>query len=96
MSWASDWRASAKCKDGDTSAFFEAIEQRSPPRRSAAIKRAKAACRSCTVTRECLAAALGEEGTAPHGRYGIRGGKTPDERATLARTTNKGEGGSRA
>ena len=47
-------------------------------------KDAAAMCKGCEVLDECLAAAMREEGSKPSGdRYGIRGGKTPLQRARL-------------
>lgn len=47
-------------------------------------RQAKAICETCPVTAECLQAAReAEGGSNGRGRYGIRGGLTPMERAAL-------------
>jgi hypothetical protein len=66
------WRQRAKCRDADPDMFFP-----EPSDASTALA-AVAVCRSCPVTKQCLADALhtGE-------RDGIRGGLTPRQRRPL-------------
>jgi WhiB family transcriptional regulator, redox-sensing transcriptional regulator len=72
-----DWRDQALCRDEDPELFFpigvagSSLEQ---------IDSAKAVCRQCPVSRQCLALALdsGQD-------VGIWGGLTAEERRTLRR-----------
>ncbi|HLV58405.1 MAG TPA: WhiB family transcriptional regulator [Natronosporangium sp.] len=72
----SDWRAKAACRDHDPENWFP-IGTSGPALAQTA--RAKAICRRCPVTRDCLAVAL------DRGEYGIWGGLTEDERRSLVR-----------
>lgn len=50
----------------------------------AAVRAARAFCRDCPIASLCLADALRDEkGAAASGRFGIRGGTTPEERAQI-------------
>ena len=66
------WDKSAECATVATEVFFNPGHERL----------ALAICADCPVRDACLSAALIEEtGVGRHGRHGIRGGQTPDERA---------------
>jgi len=69
------WHPKAKCLDVKGDPFF--------PQRGN-YSRALAICASCPVSAECLDEALTQETDALSGRYGMRGGLTPDERYQLA------------
>lgn len=61
------------CKGRDRELFF--------PKNRAGELAAKAICRDCPVAIDCLLDELqAEGGRAASGRYGIRGGMTPEER----------------
>jgi hypothetical protein len=78
------WVKDAACRDVPTDIFFEAGYE----------EEAKAYCGGCGVRDACLALAFKEEGTAHSGRYGVRGGMTPDERRRhLRRRKVNGRGG---
>lgn len=77
-----DWRQQALCAQIDPELFF--------PEQGESNAFAKAMCRRCPVTRECLLAALqGGE------RYGIWGGMSPKERSALKRA-HRGDVGAMA
>ena len=84
-----DWRARAACLDVDPETFFPQVDEKSGPRVNAqavvAYEKARAVCRGCDVTRECLAWALACEGTARSSRAGVFAGTTPDQRHDLVR-----------
>lgn len=65
------------CRGMDTALFY-------PARTAPADQEALDACEACAVRQECLDKAMEEEGSA-RTRYGVRGGKTPDERYRLYR-----------
>lgn len=71
-----DWQLAAACRGMDSAAFFpgrgEAVS------RQVRITAAKSICKTCPVTRKCLAYAL--ETKEP---YGVWGGHSEDERARL-------------
>lgn len=73
------WFTRAACRAADRRLFFEP-EGEAPKRRDRRIRAAKAVCAECPVRRECLSFAL-----SMHERYGIWGGFTSRERATLKR-----------
>lgn len=50
---AGDWRGDALCAQVDTELFF--------PEKGGSTREAKAVCRACPVTAECLAYALGHQ-----------------------------------
>lgn len=82
-----DWRHDAKCRDEDPELFFATGEEHTtgkPPTGPAAAQQAeaKAVCRRCSVTTECLAWAL-EDGLP----FGVAGGMTADERRALRKPT---------
>ncbi|MFJ3170604.1 WhiB family transcriptional regulator [Streptomyces roseus] len=53
---------------------------------------AKRVCADCPVAEACLADAMAVEGgTDHHGRAGVRGGLTPQERTTKARRDRRGD-----
>ena len=75
---AATWRSQAACLDMPDAedVFFPASDVPS------AYDRARAVCAGCPVAALCLADALAVEPRAK--RYGMFGGKTPDERRALA------------
>lgn len=72
-----DWRASALCEGEDPELFFP-IGNTGPAERQ--IEEAKAVCRRCSVTSDCLNWAL-ETGQDA----GVWGGLSEDERRSLKR-----------
>jgi WhiB family redox-sensing transcriptional regulator len=72
-----DWRHSALCRDEDPELFFP-IGATGPAERQ--IETAKAVCRRCTVTTDCLTWALDTGQDA-----GVWGGLSEDERRALKR-----------
>ncbi|ANZ35288.1 WhiB family transcriptional regulator [Lentzea guizhouensis] len=76
-----DWRAKGYCKYEDPELFF-ATGNSGPALLQ--IAEAKAVCRRCPVTSECLAWAL-ESGQDA----GVWGGMTEDERRNLKRRNNR-------
>jgi WhiB family transcriptional regulator, redox-sensing transcriptional regulator len=73
-----DWRDHARCLDEDPDLFFP-IGTTGPA--IAQAEAAKAVCRGCAVTRECLQWALNNYQDA-----GVWGGTTEEERRLLRRT----------
>lgn len=71
------WFGRAACREADRRLFFEPEGEGAGPR-ARRIRSAKAVCAECPVRRECLLFAL-----ATPERYGIWGGFTSRERATL-------------
>lgn len=77
-----DWRQQAACLDEDPELFFPvgttgpALDQ---------VEEAKAVCRTCDVTEQCLEWALGTNQDA-----GVWGGMGEDERRTLRRARQRG------
>jgi len=82
------WRApdTVACRDQDTSLFYP-VEGMRADEQEARYWRAKAMCARCPFTGECLERAMAEEKTG--GRYGIRGGLTPDERKRLSKNRSR-------
>ena len=77
-----DWRQQASCAGTYPEAWF--IDTGDYPSGLFRI------CAACPVKEECLESALAEEGNVSrHGRFGIRGGHTPRERARIARQRRK-------
>lgn len=77
------WRLSANCAGLDVNDFYSEDDGRWRP----SLKIARQVCQRCDVRAECLADALAEEGDLTAGyRFGLRGGLTPTERATVARS----------
>ncbi len=74
-----DWRHSALCQDEDPELFFP-IGAIGPSLRQ--IESAKAVCRRCSVTTDCLSWAMdtGQDS-------GVWGGKSEDERRSMRRQT---------
>ncbi|MCK0517898.1 WhiB family transcriptional regulator [Williamsia sp. DF01-3] len=68
------WTERAKCREVYPDAFFPATDAPASKKRLA-----RRTCQDCPVTAECLDAGMGE-------KYGIWGGLTEQERATLRRT----------
>ena len=72
-----DWYQEAACKGKPLSVFFpDPVDYSS----------ARTICKLCSVSTNCLATALLEEGTVSLGMFwfhGYRGGMTPNERRTL-------------
>jgi WhiB family transcriptional regulator, redox-sensing transcriptional regulator len=77
------WRAPAwvACRGEDTSLFYKG-ESESTVARDARLRKARAICGACPARAECLEAAMAEE-KGGGGRYGVRGGYTPEERKAL-------------
>lgn len=69
-----DWRKEAECLNEDPSIFFPDVDSEEAPDYSEARK----ICNRCSVSSECLEAAMEEEEI-----YGMWGGKTPAERHLL-------------
>jgi len=82
------WRApdTVACRDQDTSLFYP-VEGLRADEQEARYWRAKAMCARCPFQDECLERAMAEEKTG--GRYGIRGGMTPEDRKLLARKQSR-------
>ena len=77
-----DWRDQAACAGTYPEAWF--VETGDYPSGLFRI------CAACPVREECLESALAEEGDIRGaGRFGIRGGHTPRERARIARQRRK-------
>jgi WhiB family transcriptional regulator, redox-sensing transcriptional regulator len=72
-----DWRHSSACRDEDPELFFP-VGTTGPAERQ--VEAAKAVCRRCMVTSECLAWALDTGQDA-----GVWGGLSEDERRVLKR-----------
>jgi len=77
MSWGTDWRKKAACLDMDTDLFFP-LGSSGPALLQ--IEQAKAICRQCKVTAQCLAWAL-----TTNQQAGIWGGLSEDERRSHRR-----------
>lgn len=73
------WFTHAACREADRRLFFEPEGEAAAPR-ARRVRQAKAVCAECPVRRECLLFAL-----AKPERYGIWGGFTARERATMKR-----------
>jgi hypothetical protein len=73
------WMAAAECANTDSLAEFF-------PEAGGRFTEAREQCGRCPVSAECLTAAMAEEGDATGGRYGMRGGLTPEDRHRLAGT----------
>jgi len=77
------WMADAVCLGSSGELFFEACEQRKVAERRAALKEVRSICGACPVAQQCIEQCMLEEGKAPHGRYGVRAGLTPDQRTAI-------------
>lgn len=73
------WQNSAACKGADADAFFADD--------ATIVAAAKAICRACPVTAECLAYALDN-----NERFGVWGGRSTNERNAMRRRTRTAEG----
>jgi len=82
------WRApdTVACRGEDTSLFYP-VEGLPFAAQEARYQRARAICARCPLARECLEHAMAEERTG--GRYGIRGGLTPEERRALSKSASR-------
>lgn len=81
------WRDRAACADL-MSTFDAAGDLTTGPNSPATvttIETARAVCRGCPVKDECLADSMAREHNAVAYRWGIRGGLTAGERASLGR-----------
>lgn len=77
-----NWAAEAACRNADQELFFPISETSDLGH----IAEAKAICATCPVRATCRERKLAEEGGRDwRNRYGIWGGLTPSERATVAR-----------
>jgi Transcription factor WhiB len=72
-----DWRSQARCLGVGPSMFYA---ERGQP---SIIARAMHICANCPVRAECLADALASE--IPSELFGVRGGRTPDQRRAIMR-----------
>lgn len=79
---ASAWRNEAACLN-HTAVFFPKIET------ATALATARRVCGICPVRTECLDDAIAHETGGSECRSGIRGGKDPVQRATLATSRRK-------
>lgn len=78
-----DWRTDAACIDYPEETFF-------PPSTTSGWGTARAICGDCPVRLACLEDALAMEGRrAGQSRFGMWGGLTPDERASLWRSRSR-------
>jgi WhiB family redox-sensing transcriptional regulator len=76
-----DWRHKAACRDvEDKSIFFPIDTMWSQPGNRPNMRAAKAVCRECPVSAECLEWAITTDDA-----YAIAGGMTPAERRKLVR-----------
>ncbi|MFF0409155.1 WhiB family transcriptional regulator [Kitasatospora sp. NPDC004745] len=85
-----NWRERAVCRaeEVDTNVFFP-ISFVGPTSRQQ-IETARSYCNRCPVATACLEEVLDEEGNREaKGRYGVRGGLTPGQRAALSRKRRK-------
>jgi WhiB family redox-sensing transcriptional regulator len=73
------WHLTAACRALDPEMFFSPDDERGPRKRQRDAT-AKAVCASCPVKRKCFEWAL-----AVHEPYGIWGGATASERASLSK-----------
>jgi hypothetical protein len=87
MAVPAGWTAQARCIPDPTLELHERKRIHALYDEIARITRpgeAASACEGCPVVAQCLAAAMDEEkGLSAHYRHGIRGGKSPKERALL-------------
>jgi WhiB family redox-sensing transcriptional regulator len=82
FSMGADWRNEAACIDVDTDIFFPETGN------TATYRHALMICRACPVAGSCLEDALATE-TREGQRHGMRGGLTPDQRRSLARSKER-------
>lgn len=75
-----DWREQAACRDYPNTLFFGDDQGESEIERQAREARAKAVCQRCPVIEPCLEFAM-----ETNQKYGIWGGLTDKERASLKR-----------
>ncbi|MFD8545576.1 WhiB family transcriptional regulator [Streptomyces sp. NPDC059649] len=81
---ARNWRDQALCAQIDPDLFAPDVCN------AATVREPKVTCGKCPVETRCLEEALVEEqGLPPHMRCGIRGGKTPRERAAIDKTRRR-------
>ena len=77
-----EWQGKAACRGMDTDTFFHPPNERDTARQGR-IAAAKAICRGCPAVTECLDHAL-----RVREPYGVWGGLSEDERATLLGVTS--------
>ena len=76
------WRNFAVCREHNPETWFP--DELPTAMKNRITREAKAICETCPVAAECLMEArIAEGGANGRGRYGIRGGLTPVERAAL-------------
>jgi len=75
-----DWQEQASCRDYDNSLFFGPDQGESELEKQARESRAKAVCQTCPVSEPCLEFAM-----ETNQKYGIWGGMSDKERASLKR-----------
>lgn len=80
----SRWWLRAACRDVDVNLFFKPDKHDTVSRaeKTRRVNQAKALCRRCPITAECL-----DEAIALRDRYAIRAAYTPDERAAQTGTS---------
>jgi WhiB family redox-sensing transcriptional regulator len=77
-----NWQTEAECRDMSTAYHDPWFPEGTA---KSIYDDARAVCNRCPVTELCLAAEMANEGDRPAAvRFGMRGGKTPKERAKLA------------
>ena len=82
-----DWRTQAACLGRDPETFFPQPADREGEDEAIAI------CWGCPVEADCLAEAMEAETYRPtSGRYGIWGGKTPQQRYAMYRKESRHNG----
>lgn len=79
-----EWQADAECRNEDPELFFP-VGQGAPAIQE--IEAAKAVCRRCASTVECLTYALDNDE-----RFGVFGGLTEEERRNLKRRNQRARG----
>lgn len=77
-----NWHEQAACRGLGPDLFFA---RRGENTTQDAYHHAKQLCAQCPVATDCLETALRIEENPQMGRHGLYGGKTPDQRADIAR-----------
>ncbi len=75
-----DWQEDAACREHENTLFFGPDHQESELEKQSREARAKTVCHSCPVAEQCLEFAMDT-----NQKYGIWGGLTDRERASLKR-----------
>lgn len=74
------WMTRAACAGMDVELFFGPPDREEPGEKARRERRAQAVCRGCPVASECAEYAMTTETSGHHGRAGVWGGLTPDQR----------------